>query len=853
MIQTTQNKAIGLIFHQLKLAVKLALRDIRGSIHNYRIFIACLVLGVAAISGVGSISKAMNAGITNDSRNLLGGDLSIQLSHRPISDGALSFLTKNGRVSKINNMRAMARTPNGVRRTLIELKAVDDFYPLFGAVKLSPNIPLAAALDTVDGRMGTVIDPALSQRLNLKLGDQLKIGEAIFTIRAEIINEPDKVVRFTTFGPRTMIHSQNLFKTGLLRKGSLAKFNYRLDLKEGKEIKGFIETLNNSFPSEGWRIRTIKNAVPGFDRFNKQVTQFLTLIGLTALLVGGLGIANTVRNFLDQRTLTISTLKCLGASNRLVFKIYLIQTMALATISIILGVLLGASSPFIASHFISNFMPIDIPQGLYWQPILTAALYGYLMTLVFTIWPLGQTSNISPAQLFRSIITPTKVAPKPLLLIIILTAISLLVSVAIITTEDRRLAISFICGVTLIFLIFGAAGKLVIIASQKLPAIKSLEIRLAVANIHRPGSPASNIVLSLGIGLTLLLTIALIETNLRHQLNEQIPKIAPSYFFIDIQPHQADAYTKIVTSAKGFTKIEKTPMVRGRVVRIKGVSVEKIKPDQNIAWAINGDRGLTYANIKPPKTKLIAGSWWKANYKGPPLISLDANVARGIKVGIGDSITLNVLGREITATIASLRHIEWANLGMNFVFIFSPGTLESAPHSIISAVYANGVKAEENIQRIVTDAFPNISAIGVKDALENANKILQAISIAIRLTASITLLAGILVLAGALGAQQQKRIYDATILKVLGMTRKRLIIAYLAEYAALGLLSALIAIALASTASWLVATKIMQTSFELNVVSIVVITLVSLFVTMTLGLMRTWQSLGLKPSIVLRS
>jgi putative ABC transport system permease protein len=421
------------------------------------------------------------------------------------------------------------------------------------------------------------------------------------------------------------------------------------------------------------------------------------------------------------------------------------------------------------------------------------------------------------------------------------------------TTDDRRLAISFVGGAVFIFIIFNFFSKGIIGFLKKFVSVKHLSTRLAIANIHRPGSPASGIILSLGLGLTLLLTIALVENNMRRQLEEQIPKIAPSYFFIDIQPHQEREFTNVVQSMPGIIKIEKTPMVRGRVVRINDTSVEQVKPDPDIAWAINGDRGLTYMSKKPPKTKLTKGLWWPTDYKGPPLISLDANVARGIRVSVGDTITLNILGQEITATIGSLRYIDWTNLEMNFVFIFSPGTLEIAPHSIISAVYASNLEAEEILQKTVTDLFPNVSAISVKNALENANRILTAISVAIKLTALVTLLAGILVLIGAFGAQQQKRIHDATIYKVLGGTRKRILLTYLIEYGLLGFLSAFVSIILASSVSWIIVSKIMKTDFSLSLTAIFFTTAISLVLTISLGLFRTWRSLGMKASSVLRS
>ena len=837
----------------LALALNLARRELRGSLGDFRVFLACLALGVAAIAGVGSVSEAMHTGISRDARQLLGGDVSIRMTHRKMPDDARAMLGEAGRVSEAVTMRAMARPTSGERRTLVELKAVDGVYPLIGAVELQPAIPLAEALAEHDGAMGAIIDPSLGRRLGLSIGDKLRIGQHDFEVRAEIVKEPDRTIRFATFGPRVLIASAALARTGLVTEGSLVNYHYRVAFPEGTDVGAWTKGFNEAFPKAGWRIRGIDNAAPGFDRFIGRVTQFLTLVGLTALLVGGVGIANAVRGFLDQRTGTIATLKCLGASGGLIFTTYLLQVMILASVGVLIGAAIGAVAPPLTAHLLSGVFPVTLPLGLYWKPILIAALFGYVTTLAFAVWPLGRAREVRAAQLFRALIVPPEGLPKPIYIALTVVSGAVLAMMAFVATDDAKLAGFFIAGALGVLVIFGGGTTLLLRLLRRLPSPRHPGLRLAIANLHRPGSATPSIVLSLGLGLTVLVTVALVQTNMAHQIEQQIPEKAPSYFFIDIQPHQVEPFSALVNSIAGVEKLERTPMVRGRIVRVAGKPVEQVKPDKDIAWAVNGDRGLTYAARMPEGAKVVAGQWWPRDYSGPPLISFDANVARGLGIGLGDTITLNVLGREITATIGNLRHIDWATLGMNFVFVFAPGTLEAAPHSVISAVYAEEGEAEEAVQRAVTDAFPNVSAIRVKDALDNASRILEAVAMAVRTTASVTLLAGVFVLAGAVATGQHRRIHDAVILKVLGATRRRVVLSYLAEYTILGILTAIVAGLVGTIIGRFVVTELMRSDFVISATAIIMTAAISLICTVGFGLFGTWRALGMKAAPLLRN
>lgn len=834
-------------------ALIIARRELRGAASSFRVFLACLALGVAAMAGVGSVSSAMMAGVERDAREILGGDVEIRYTHREAAPAQVEWFHQSGTVAETVEMRAMARKTDLDRRTLVELKAVSDAYPIFGSLDLQQGLAIQTELALRNGLYGAVVDEALATRLELARGDHLTVGEIAFEVRDIITKEPDRAVSFASFGPRVMISAEALPATGLVQPGSLIRFYYLIALKQGVSAADWIEQTNVKFPDAGWRIRGVDRAAPGFDRFISRVTQFLILVGLTALLVGGVGIANAVRAFLNQRMGTIATLKCLGATAGIVFTAYFAQILAVATVGIGAGLAIGALAPLIAGTLISGILPFEVPAGIYWEPLLTAGAFGYLTTIAFSLWPLGRAGAVRAAQLFRVLIVPPSGLPAAAYILGSAVSAMILAGLAVIATDDAKLAGSFIAGAVGVLLLFGGGAQLIIRGARMIPTPKRPDLRLAVANLHRPGAPTASVILSLGLGLTVLVAIALIEANLSRQLKEQIPDIAPSYFFIDIQPHQVKDFIETVESVPGITKMERTPLVRGRIVKIAGVPTAERAIDPDVQWTINGDRGLTYAAEPPPGTDLVAGDWWPEEYSGPPLLSLDAEIARGYGIGIGDTIVLNVLGREITATVYNLRNIEWQSLGMNFVFVFAPGTLEAAPHSIISTVYANSPAAEEAVQRAVTDRLANVSAIRVKDALENASRIMDAVGIAIRITASVTLLAGVLVLAGAVISGHQRRLYDAVVLKVLGATRRKVLTAYVMEYGLLGLVTSLIAALIGTIIGYVVITQLMRGDFAFDAPSVLLTAVFSTVITISLGLIGTWSALSQKAAPLLRN
>lgn len=833
-------------------AWRLARRELRGGLAGFRIFLACLTLGVAAIAGVGSLSEAVEGGLRNDARRLLGGDVSIRLIQRSADAGQKAYFREAGRMSETVEMRAMARAAAGGKRTLVELKAVDGAYPLVGEMELAGGGGLEPALHKKDGVWGAVVERGLLTKLKLKLGDRIRVGDATFALSAEIAREPDRIATVLSFGPRLMVASGALKATGLVLPGSQIRYRYRVALGAAQNPKQWIAALNAAFPSAGWRVRSTEEVAPGLRRFIDRMALFLTFVGLTTLLVGGVGVTNAVSSYLDQRVRTIATLKCLGAPARLIFQIYFIQILALTGLGLLIGLAIGAGLPALAASILEPLLPFKIIPGVHAAPLIIAAVFGVLISITFALWPLARARDIPAANLFRAKVQPARGLPGRRYLVMSAILVAALAALTIATANDRWFAIWFVAGAGLALglLSLGAAG--IIRAARRCKGIRHTETRLAVANLHRPGATTSSIVTSLGLGLGVLVAIALIEANLSSQIQQRIPKMAPAFFFLDIQPHQVAGFDATLKGFKGTGDYKRVATVRGRITGIAGVPVAEANIRPGSAWAVRGDRVMTFAAKPADNAIIVAGEWWPADYAGPPLISLDAHIAGDFGVQTGDTLTINILGRDIQARIANLRDIDWRSMRFDFAIIFSPGVLDNAPMTHVAAIQAPR-SLEDGIERAIGDRFSNISIIRVREALQSAADILRGIGGAIRATAAVTILGGALVLAGVVAANRRRRVFDAVVFKVLGATRGVILRAFLIEYGLLGIATGALAALIGSLTAWAIVALLMdmQWTFIPGIVALTVAACILL--TLIAGFAGTWWALGQKSAPLLRN
>jgi putative ABC transport system permease protein len=844
------------------LALRYALRELRGGLRGFYVFIACIALGVMAIAGVGSVAASLGEGLAREGRTLLGGDVAFSLIQREAKPDEVAFLRSRGAVSVAATLRAMARSGDG-RLALVELKAVDGAYPMLGQLTLDPAMPAADLLaerhDSTGSAFGAAADSALLARLDLKLGDRVTIGSATFQIRSVVDAEPDKLAGGVGLGPRFLVSEKGLRATGLLQPGSLVRWIYRVRLPDSaagdRAAAALISDARRALPEAGWEIRSRSNASPQLERTISRFTQFLTLVGLAALLVGGVGVANAVKSHIDRRRDVIAAFKALGATGRDVFTIYLTQVTMLAAIGSVIGLAAGAALPFIIVGAFGKLLPLPVVPALHPDELALSLVYGLLTALAFGLWPLGRVHDVPVAALFREAVSSEWRRPRWRYLALMAVVIALLITVVIGLAYDKRIAAVFVASSIAVFgLLRGIAAALMALA-RRLPRPRFTMLRLAIANIHRPGALTPSVVLSLGLGLAVLVTITQIDGNLRRQFLAALPDRAPSFYFIDIPTTEAARFGAFLKQTAPDSTVEDVPMLRGRIVAARGVKADDLKASTDAEWVLQSDRGLTYTGEIPKGSKVVEGKWWGAGYDGPPLVSMEKKIADGLGLKVGDEIVVNVLGRDIPATIGNLRTIDWQSLGINFVLVFSPNAFKGAPHSHVATLTElhPDPAGDAKIIKSVADAFPMVTSVRVREALETIGTVVTNLVLAIRGASAVTLISAILVLGGALAAGHRHRVYDAVILKTLGATRARLLGAYALEYLMIGFATAVFGVIAGSVAAWLIVTRLMTLSFIWQAGSAAGVVAAALIVTVGLGLAGTLLALNQKPATVLRN
>lgn len=836
-------------------AFRIALRELRGGLKGFYIFLACIALGTGAIAAVNSVATAITGSIASEGRTLLAGDVRFELNNREANAEEIDFLEGLGDISVSTVLRSMARLPDGSDQSLVEVKAIDGAYPLYGTFVADPTRPLSELVAASDGRFGAVAARLLLERLGLEVGDEILIGKARFVIAGSIATEPDAISDGFGFAPRLITSREALKASGLVETGSLVEHAYKVRLTAPaptpEEIRRKAES---TLPNAGWSIRTSDRAAPSLTENIERFSQFLTLVGLTALVVGGVGVANAVRAFLDSKRTVIATLKCLGAPASVVVMVYFFQITIVAAIGILAGLVLGAIAPLVASYYLAGFLPISTEPTLYPAALLLAALFGMLVTLAFAILPLGHARKVPATALFREQGFEPRGWPSWPYLAATTLALGALAALAILTSEERRIATIFLVAMAAGFVLLRLVALGIAYLARRSAHVPSAALRLAIGNIHRPGALTPAVTLSLGLGLSLLVALALIDGNLRRELSANLPERAPNFFFIDIQKSEIEGFRSVVEGQSQNGKLVEVPMLRGRILAFNDTDVAKMDVPPEGRWVLRGDRGITYAETVPENASVIEGEWWPADYTGEPLVSFSAEEAGELGLKLGDTVTVNVLGRNITAKIANFRKVEWESLSINFVMVFSPNTFAGAPHAWLATLTdaSAGPAEEAAILKAVTRAFPTITSVRVKDALDVVDRLVGQLATAIRAAAAIALVASILVLSGALAAGNRARTHDAVVLKTLGATRAMLIRAFTYEYFLLGAATACFALLAGGGVAWYVLSQIMRLpSNFLPDVALATI-LLSLVTTIGIGLAGTWRILGQKAAPVLR-
>jgi putative ABC transport system permease protein len=828
------------------LAWTIARRELRGGLRGFIVFLACLALGVAAIAGVGMVRAAIQAGLTEQGSTLLGGDAQVEFTYRFANDTERAYLDQiSDKMSEIVDFRSMAVTEGA--QVLVAVKAVDAAYPLLGSVDMQGAVDLPTAF----AGHGAVIDGVLADQLGLKLGDRFKLGTQEFRLAARLVREPDTATGGMSIAPRVIVLRADLANSGLLGPGTLFDSAYRLILPESADLDAAKNGLMAQFPDAGLRWQDSRRPAPSVARFVDQMGNFLILVGLAGLAVGGVGVAAAVRSYLEAKISPIATLRTLGATGGLIFQTYFLQIALLAAVGVLLGLGLGVGVPVLFSAQIAAALPFPADIGFAPRPVLEAAFYGMTSAFLFALWPLARSEDVRAAALYRGGVSGGW--PRLRYVVALLVLVVILVGGAVALSGNWKLTLGMAGGIVGSLLILAFAAKALSWAvkhAARSPMLQGrVAIRAALAAISAPRAETVQVILALGLGLTVLAAVGQIDYNLRAAIARDLPTRAPSYFFVDIQPDQIDGFRAKLAENKGVSRVESAPMLRGIIAQINGQDAKKVAGSH---WVLQGDRGVTYAADIPNGTKVTDGTWWPKDYTGDPQISFAATEAKEMGLKLGDTMTVNILGRDIIATVTSFREVDFSSAGMGFVMTMNAAAVQAAPHTFIATVYADP-DAEAGILRDLAKAYPNITAIGIKAAIARVAEALGAIAQATTLAAMATLATGFVVLIGAAASGEAARIYEAAILKVLGASRARILASFALRAALTGAAAGIVAIGAGALGAWAVMHFVMEAKYSFEPVSAFAVVLGGILATLLAGLIFVLRPLSRRPAGVLRA
>ncbi len=835
----------------LRISARFALRELRGGLRGFRIFLACVILGVAAIAAVGTVRESIAEGLSQEGARLLGGDAEIELTYRFANEFEQQWMAQEAmRTSEIVDFRSMV-SAGGAARALTQVKAVDSVYPIVGEVQLAPVIPLQEALAGAEGLPGAILHPLLLDRLELAVGDQITLGTQDFRVMAALVSEPDNATAGFGLGPRTIVATKALSSSGLLAPGTLFTTRYRLDFPPGTELSAKQASAEMHLKYSGLRWSDARNGAPGAAQFVDRLGAFLVLVGLSGLAVGGVGISAALRGYLAGKTHVIATLRTLGASQSEIFLTYFIQVGALALLGIILGLALGVGVPVFLAPVIEARLPVPAVFATYPRPMAEAAIYSALTVLIFTLWPLARARDVRAAALYRDALLQTRALPSPGFVLATTALLGVLLATATYFSGTLWLTLWTAGGIA-------GALALLALASVGIRALsRMLRPRLrgrptlgwAMAAIGGPGSTAGPVVLSLGLGLSVLAAVGQIDQNLRGAIERDLPSQAPSFFFVDIQKDQMPGFMARMESDAGVSRIDQAPMLRGIITRINGQPAVDVAGNH---WVLEGDRGVTYAAAKPDRETLVEGEWWPENYGGQPLVSFSAEEGAEMGLKLGDELTVNILGRDVTAKLSSFREVDFSTAGMGFILVMNEAALAGAPHTFLATVYSD-TASETAIFNDVAEAYPNVTAVRVRDAIEQFSGLLAGLASATAWGAAATLLTGFLVLIGAAAADQRSRSYEAAILKTLGATRAGILSGLTLRAALLGAAAGSVALVAGIGGAWAISRFIMETSFAVAWGTALAVVGGGALISLLAGLAFALGPMSAKPARVLRS
>lgn len=834
----------------LATAWAIARRDLNARFRGLRLLLVCIFLGTAALAAIGTLTSAIERELESSGQTLLGGDLEVEVWQRTLRPEEVKALSAYGTISSGYRMQAMASTPDAAAP--VELKAVDAKWPMFGTLTLEDGRSVSAP----SGKDAWIAQSAL-ERLGIRVGDSFKVGTVTLRAAGVIKDEPDRLSEGFQLGPTVIVAEAVPAEAGLIAPGALYQSKHRIAFSNpSRNPEEVEEALTKQFPTAGFDIRTRDRASPGADRFVRQMSDFLTLVGLAALVIAGIGIAGGVSSYLDQRRSSIATLKVLGATSNDIVRIYAMQIGVAALVGSLAGLAAGVAITPLLAGALQGLLPVESGFIIAPAPLALAAGYGLLVAFAFAAAPLLRARTFPAMALMRSGIVPLARDKRALLATGL--GLAAICALALLTTAQPMLSGGFLLGAGGALALLAGLGWGIQRLARRLPRPANPLLRSAIANIHRPGAPTGALVTALGFGLAAFVLLAAVQSAIDGNIAQRVPREAPDYFVLDVPPAKEARFTELIRTEFPQAKVRTVPTMRGAVLaygpRDKMVRVADLKEIPEGAWALRGERGLTYADALPEGNRITDGTWWKAG-EPEPQVSVDARFAEAVGLKPGDYLTIGILGVERTARIANIREIDWESMGFNFALVFSASAIADAPHNLSATIdLPEGADsaAKGRLLRALVKELPSSSVIEVGGILVEARRLLEQVSLATLAAAAVTVLAGLAVLMGAIAAARAARTYDTVMLRVLGASRRQILLLQLAEYGLLAAVLALVALALGGGLAWVVITQLFEFDWLPDWGEVLGVLALGVALVLGFALAGSLPLLGAKPARALR-
>ncbi len=835
--------------------LRIARRELAGGLGGFWIYLACLALGAWAIAAAGSITASFTSGLELQSRTLLGGDAGVSVSQREATGAELDWMwERSTAISQASAVDLMARHGSVVRQ--VDVRGIDSAFPLVGSFTFDHGAsPLPEILAKEDGAWGAAVSQSLLDELGVSLGERVSLGEFEIELRARLVREPDRIGEPGQFEPRVVVSLDALREAGQLAPGRLFRTTYRLLMKP-EHAATFEADLDAAWEDAGLRYRAPEDAIDGLRLLLDMLNSFMSVIGIAALVAGGVGVAQATSAFLESRIDSIAALKALGADAGTIRAAYSAQLGVLAGLGALVGVALGAASPWLLKTITGDAIPLPTDLSLYPWPLIKAFVLAMLTGLMFVAVPLGRARATPPAALFRRESGHALSKSPWLERWVAVGAGTALVSVAVMGSVEPVMVLGLLAGAGAAYLLLVGAALLVKRLARRAAQYARGYLRLALANLGGPGSLAPVVAPALGLGLALMVLVSVVQTNLLGQIRDTAPANAPSIIFRQI-PHDDVAEFDALMRARGIDvqdvdSYRRAPFILGRVVALKGERLDEDKVAPEERWVVRGETGMTFLGPRPPEVTIRSGEWWPADYAGPLLVSVEEGAARGLGLRVGDSIGFRIFGRDVEAEVASIRKVDWSGFGANLAFILSPGTLEEA-NPFHNAIVIVPPEKEAALIRAVADRWPGVLAFQLRRTLETAADLFAQVSLAVTALSSVVLTAGVLVLFGAFAAAARRRRKESALLKVFGGSRPAILGLYAFEFGLAAFAAAVLGAALGIVAAHPIVILVFEATWRFDVLPVLAVAATAVFAAATGGAAVGWATLSHYPARVLRS